>query len=129
MKGVEDILEDLTPCDVRVLVHSEEELSQCDTFERIFPTTETGPLEPAAVGEAPRLPWLALRAAARSASILAFSAFSAALDSLRMISYLDVRWKIAREIANKDELVHEIVPTIIRWKIARICYLIRMISS
>ena len=42
MEGVEDILEDLTPCDVRVLVHSEEELSQCETFERIFPTTETG---------------------------------------------------------------------------------------
>ena len=42
MEGGEDILEDLTPCDVRVLVHSEEELSQCETFERIFPTTETG---------------------------------------------------------------------------------------
>ena len=38
----DDILSDLTPCDVRVLVHSEEELSQCETFERIFPTTETG---------------------------------------------------------------------------------------
>jgi len=42
MEGGEDILEDLSPCDVRVLVHSEEELSQCETFERIFPTTETG---------------------------------------------------------------------------------------
>ena len=38
----EDILADLTPCDVRVLVHSEEELTQCETFERIFPTSETG---------------------------------------------------------------------------------------
>ena len=37
-----DILEELTPCDVRVLVHSEEELSQCETFERIFPTPDTG---------------------------------------------------------------------------------------
>ena len=41
-EGGEDILEDLTPCDVRVLIHGEEELSQCETFERIFPTTETG---------------------------------------------------------------------------------------
>ena len=38
----DDILADLTPCDVRVLVHSEEELTQCETFERIFPTAETG---------------------------------------------------------------------------------------
>ena len=38
----EDILADLTPCDVRVLVHSEEELTQCETFERIFPTSDTG---------------------------------------------------------------------------------------
>ena len=38
----EDVLADLTPCDVRVLVHSEEELTQCETFERIFPTSETG---------------------------------------------------------------------------------------
>ena len=37
-----DILEELTPSDVRVLVHSEEELSQCETFERIFPTPDTG---------------------------------------------------------------------------------------
>lgn len=37
-----DILEELTPCDIRVLVHSEEELSQCETFERIFPTPDTG---------------------------------------------------------------------------------------
>ena len=37
-----DILEELTPCDTRVLVHSEEELSQCETFERIFPTPDTG---------------------------------------------------------------------------------------
>ena len=36
------ILKDLTPCDVRVLVHSEEELTQCETFERIFPTERTG---------------------------------------------------------------------------------------
>ena len=36
-----DILEELTPCDIRVLVHSEEELSQCETFERIFPTPDT----------------------------------------------------------------------------------------
>ena len=27
---------------MRVLVHSEEELTQCETFERIFPTYETG---------------------------------------------------------------------------------------
>ena len=38
----DDILEELTPCDTRVLVHSEEELSQCETFERIFPTPDTG---------------------------------------------------------------------------------------
>merc|ERR1712029_220325 len=36
-----DILDDLTPCDIRVLVHSEEELSQTRTFERIFPRDET----------------------------------------------------------------------------------------
>jgi hypothetical protein len=40
-EGGEGILERLTPCDVRVLVHSEEELTQCRTFERIFPTTST----------------------------------------------------------------------------------------
>merc|ERR1711872_761976 len=34
------ILDELTPCDVRVLVHSEEELTQTDTFERIFPTID-----------------------------------------------------------------------------------------
>ena len=39
---MDSILEDLTPCDVRVLVHSEEELTQCETFERIFPTASTG---------------------------------------------------------------------------------------
>jgi hypothetical protein len=39
--GDEGILDRLTPCDVRVLVHSEEELTQCRTFERIFPTTST----------------------------------------------------------------------------------------
>ena len=39
---MDSILEDLTPCDVRVLVHSEEELTQCETFERIFPTERTG---------------------------------------------------------------------------------------
>ena len=38
----EDILADLTPCDIRVLVHSEDQLSQCRTFERIFPTPKTG---------------------------------------------------------------------------------------
>ena len=38
----DDILADLTPCDVRVLVHSEEELTQCSTYERIFPTPNTG---------------------------------------------------------------------------------------
>ena len=38
----EDILADLTPCDVRVLLHSEDQLSQCRTFERIFPTPKTG---------------------------------------------------------------------------------------
>ena len=38
----EDILADLTPCDVRVLVHYEDQLSQCRTFERIFPTPKTG---------------------------------------------------------------------------------------
>ena len=36
-----DILADLTPCDVRVLLQSEEELSQTETFERIFPTEAT----------------------------------------------------------------------------------------
>jgi len=36
-----DILADLTPCDVRVLLQSEEELSQTETFERIFPTEKT----------------------------------------------------------------------------------------
>ena len=36
-----DILADLTPCDVRVLLQSEEELSQTQTFERIFPTAKT----------------------------------------------------------------------------------------
>ena len=34
-------VDDLTPCDVRVLVHSEEELSQTRTFERIFPRDDT----------------------------------------------------------------------------------------
>ena len=33
----------MTPCDVRVLVHSEEELSQTRTFERIFPRSDTEP--------------------------------------------------------------------------------------
>ena len=33
----------MTPCDVRVLVHSEEELSQARTFERIFPRSDTEP--------------------------------------------------------------------------------------
>ena len=42
MEEAGDILEELTPCDIRVLVHSEEELSQCETFERIFPTPDTG---------------------------------------------------------------------------------------
>ena len=37
-----DILADLTPCDVRVLVRAEEELSQCQTFQRLFPTSRTG---------------------------------------------------------------------------------------
>ena len=37
------IAADLTPCDVRVLVHSEEELSQTRTFERIFPRPDTEP--------------------------------------------------------------------------------------
>jgi len=36
-----DILNDLTPCDVRVLMTSEEELTQMETFERIFPRTDT----------------------------------------------------------------------------------------
>ena len=36
-----DILTDLTPSDVRVLVRSEEELGQCRGFERIFPTGST----------------------------------------------------------------------------------------
>ena len=36
-------LDDLTPCDIRVLVHSEEELSQTRTFERIFPRDDTCP--------------------------------------------------------------------------------------
>ena len=35
------IADDLTPCDVRVLVHSEEELAQTRTFERIFPRPDT----------------------------------------------------------------------------------------
>ena len=38
----EDILADLTPCDVRVLVRAEEELTQCHNFERVFPTSNTG---------------------------------------------------------------------------------------
>lgn len=37
------IADHLTPCDVRVLVHSEEELSQTRTFERIFPRPDTEP--------------------------------------------------------------------------------------
>ena len=36
-----DILSDLTPCDLRVLMQAEEELSQTETFERIFPTDKT----------------------------------------------------------------------------------------
>eukprot|EP00092_Neocalanus_flemingeri_P017927 GFUD01019398.1.p1 GENE.GFUD01019398.1~~GFUD01019398.1.p1 ORF type:complete len:366 (-),score=109.30 GFUD01019398.1:56-1078(-) len=36
-----DILKDLTPCDVRVLIASEEELTQTETFERIFPRPDT----------------------------------------------------------------------------------------
>jgi len=38
-----DILDELTPCDLRVLIHSEEELAQTRTFERIFPRTDTEP--------------------------------------------------------------------------------------
>ena len=37
-----DILNNLTPCDVRVLLTSEEELTQMETFERIFPRPDTG---------------------------------------------------------------------------------------
>ena len=36
-----DILSELTPCDVRVLMQSEEELSQTESFQRIFPTDQT----------------------------------------------------------------------------------------
>jgi len=36
-----DILDNLTPCDVRVLMMSEEELTQTDTFERIYPRPDT----------------------------------------------------------------------------------------
>ena len=38
-----DFADHLTPCDVRVLIHSEEELSQTRTFERIFPRPDTEP--------------------------------------------------------------------------------------
>ena len=41
LKEVADILADLTPSDVRVLVRAEEELGQCRGFERIFPTGST----------------------------------------------------------------------------------------
>jgi len=37
------ILDTLTPCDIRVLVHSEDELTQTETFERIFPSMHTAP--------------------------------------------------------------------------------------
>jgi len=36
-----DIIKDLTPCDLRVLMTSEEELTQMETFERIFPRPDT----------------------------------------------------------------------------------------
>jgi len=36
-----DILDNLTPCDARVLLTSEEELTQTETFERIFPRPDT----------------------------------------------------------------------------------------
>lgn len=36
-----DIIEDLTPDDVRVLISYEDELTQLDRFEKIFPTTTT----------------------------------------------------------------------------------------
>ena len=34
-------IDNLSPCDVRVLIHSEEELTQTRTFERIFPRPDT----------------------------------------------------------------------------------------
>ncbi|XP_015113315.1 tubulin polyglutamylase TTLL4 [Diachasma alloeum] len=38
---IEDILEDLTPDDVRHLIAHEDEVSQADRFERVFPTNES----------------------------------------------------------------------------------------
>ena len=40
-EGVEFILQDLTPLDLRILIKSEEELSQTISFTRIFPTATT----------------------------------------------------------------------------------------
>jgi len=39
--GSTDILDNLTPCDVRVLINAEDELTQTETFERIFPTVNS----------------------------------------------------------------------------------------
>ena len=38
---LENMLDNLSPCDVRVLMNSEEELTQTETFERIFPRKDT----------------------------------------------------------------------------------------
>merc|ERR1719244_1477547 len=40
-EGVDLILQDLTPLDLRILIKSEEELSQSTSFTRIFPTATT----------------------------------------------------------------------------------------
>ncbi|XP_023340842.1 tubulin polyglutamylase TTLL4 isoform X2 [Eurytemora carolleeae] len=37
------ILDNLTPCDVRVLINTEDELTQTELYERIFPTIHTKP--------------------------------------------------------------------------------------
>ena len=38
MQYLDEILETLTPDDIRILITAEDELSQCDGFSRIFPT-------------------------------------------------------------------------------------------
>ena len=40
-EGIEFILKDLSPLDLRILIKSEEELSQSNYFIRIFPTADT----------------------------------------------------------------------------------------
>ena len=42
-KDIENILDDLSPSDVRTIIRSEDEISQTESWTRIFPTSNTHP--------------------------------------------------------------------------------------